>query len=788
MSRTTLGQSRSRRVSYWLWFVVASCAAALAGCGGDGAHKRRNPAPIVTAIAPASATVGGAAFTLTVAGLDFVDGATVSWNGSGRTTTFVSGAQLTAAIPASDLVSVGTAQVTVTNPPPGGGTSSAITFTILGVPPTISSLNPSTVLAGSPAFDLSVNGSGFVAGATVSFNGTPRVTTFVNASLVRAAILASDVVSTGTAQVRVANPAPGGGTSAPFGFVVQSAAPVLGTLDPATLRAGSMSFDLVVTGSGFMPGATVLWGGETRATQVVSSTRLMASVSATDVARPGTVNVSVTNPAPTVGASNSLPFLVTEPPAPPPQGFPVLVTVAPDGSLPNGASVNGGMDWDGNYAIFASAASNLVAGDTNGAWDVFVRETCLYSNDGCTPRTRRVVLEADGSQPDGDSGWTVADPAGSLSVSFNGRYVAYLSNATNLVAGDTNGEPDVYLTDTCIGARGTCTAATVRASLRNDGSQSSLPAFTPAVSDDGRYVVFVSADPGMVAGDANGLPDVFLRDTCAGAGPACTPVTTRVSVADGGGDANGSSGEPAFTGRYVAFTSTASNLVAGDTNAVADVFLRDTCLGAPPACVPSTVLVSVGAGGEPANAASSDPQVGPPLSDFYGHEQHGRFVVFASKASNLVAGDTNGVSDVFERDLCRGEPGCTPSTARVSVTNGGGQIAGASVSPDFVRWDGEAVPFVTAADGVVPEDANGVGDVYLRYLCPFGAPSYCRASTSLVSVGAGAVLGDRASFAPRLNHDPWGVWVATFLSDATNLLPGAPRPTSFSCIYLTAVF
>ena len=513
----------------------------------------------------------------------------------------------------------------------------------------------------------------------------------------------------------------------------------------------------------------------------MSATKLVAAIPGTDVSIAGVVNVVVRNPEPTIGPSNALQFLVSSAVNPPPSGFPVLITAAPDGSPSNGPSVNGGMDWEGSYVIFASKASNLVAGDSNVAYDLFVRETCYAVQGACTPTTRRILMAADGSQSNGDSGWTVTNPENSLAVSFNARYVAFVSSASNLVAGDTNGADDVFLQDTCIGARTACTPTMVRASVRADGSQSPLPVSYPSVADDGRYVVFVSGDSSMVAGDSNGVPDVFVRDTCLNAGTSCTPTTTRISVAADGGNADGASGQPSFTGRYIAFSSAASNLVAGDTNNVVDIFVRDTCIAADATCVQSTRLVSVGRGGEPADGASSDPQMGPPLKDFYGHEQHGRFIAFVSSATNLVAGDTNGAADVFERDICSGEPGCVPSTARVSVTSSGEQIAGASRSPDFLRWDGEEIPFVTAVNGVVPEDTNGLADVYVRHHCPFGAPDYCRATTNRASSGVDGVQGDGASFAPRLNHNPWGVSVVTFTSEAANLKPGVvPTPNSNS--------
>lgn len=439
------------------------------------------------------------------------------------------------------------------------------------------------------------------------------------------------------------------------------------------------------------------------------------------------------------------------------------------------------------YAVFASKASNLVAGDTNDAYDLFIRKTCVGATGDCTPTTTRAVMGTGGSEPNGDIGWTVTSPEKSLAVSFNARFVAFVSSASNLVPDDTNGVDDVFLVDTCIAARTACTPGVIRVSVGNDGSQSTAPASQPAVADDGRYVIFVSADSSLVAGDTNGVADVFLRDTCRGATEACTPGTTRISVATNGDEANAASGEPAFTGRYVAFSSLASNLVAGDPNGVQDVFLHDTCIGAS-GCTPSTQLVSVGRLGDPADGASSDPQVGPPLEDFYGHNQHGRFIAFVSSATNLVADDTNGASDVFERDLCAGEPGCTPSTARISLTSTGGQIMGDSWGSDFLRWDGETMPFVTAADGVVPDDTNGFADVYVRHHCPFGAPSYCVVTTQRISVGTGGAQTDGDSYAPRMSHDPFGAWAITFISEASNILPDGVVIPNDGSIYMDLAY
>jgi hypothetical protein len=574
---------------------------------------------------------------------------------------------------------------------------------------------------------------------------------------------------------------------------VQSPVPQISGLDPDQAHSGSIGFSLSVTGTGFLSGAVVTWDAADRATEYVSDTRVVASISSTDVETPRTVSVRVRNPEPTAGASNSLPFVVDGLPSPEPTGFPIRITEGIGGSPPNGPSVNGGLDWEGSHAVFASKASNLVAGDTNDAYDLFIRATCAYGIEDCTPTTTRAVMGTGGSEPNGDIGWTTTSPENSLAVSFNARFAAFVSSASNLVPGDTNGVDDVFLVDNCISNWGTpvtdCMPGVIRVSLGNDGAQSTRPASYPAVANDGRYVVFVSSDPNLVMGDTNGVADVFLRDTCRGAAAGCTPTTTRVSVATNGGEANAASGEPAFTGRYVAFTSLASNLVASDPNGLRDVFLRDTCIGESD-CVPSTRLVSVGRLGDPADGPSSDPQVSWGLADFYGHEQHGRFVAFVSTAANLVEDDTNGASDVFERDLCAGEPGCTPSTARISVTSTGGQIAGDSWSPDFLRWDGETIPFVTAADGVVPGDTNGIADVYVRHHCPFHSPAstYCVATTRRISIGADGAQTDGESYAPRMGHCPFGAHAISFVSKASNIMPDAVAIPNEGSIYLDTAY
>jgi len=200
--------------------MAAALGAAICGCGSGAATvpSGTTPAiPTITSLSPTSSTAGGAAFTLTVFGSNFVSSSVVRWNGSDRPTTLVSSSQLNAQISASDIVATGTATVTVFNPGQSGGTSNASKFEINTPPihptPTINSLDPSCSPVGGQAFTSYVLGSNFVASSVVRWNGTDRHTEFVNSNEIYAEIPASDIAAAGTATVTVFNPAPGGGSS-----------------------------------------------------------------------------------------------------------------------------------------------------------------------------------------------------------------------------------------------------------------------------------------------------------------------------------------------------------------------------------------------------------------------------------------------------------------------------------------------------------------------------------------------------------------------------------------------
>ena len=190
--------------------------------GLTGTGTNPVPVPVLGALSPSSATAGGAAFTLTVNGTNFVASSVVRWNGSNRTTTFVSGTELRAAIPASDVALAGSAQVTVFDFLPIGETSNTLTFTINQSVPVLAALSPSSATAGGAGFTLTVSGANFAAPSVVRWNGSDRTTTFVSSTELRAAISAGDITTAGTTQITVFTPLPGGGTSGALTFTITS--------------------------------------------------------------------------------------------------------------------------------------------------------------------------------------------------------------------------------------------------------------------------------------------------------------------------------------------------------------------------------------------------------------------------------------------------------------------------------------------------------------------------------------------------------------------------------------
>lgn len=384
-----------------------------------------------------------------------------------------------------------------------------------------------------------------------------------------------------------------------------------------------------------------------------------------------------------------------------------LVSVNSSGVKGNGNSNNPAISSDGRYVAFMSAADNL-AGSTNGFWNVFIRDTL-------TGTTERVSVSYAGGAPDGNSG--------SISISADGRYVAFASDAANLAAGDTNGWEDVFVRDR---------AAGTTELISTNGNQTS---FFPSISADGRYVAFASFANNLVADDTNNAYDIFIKDRQTGA---------IERVASSGVEPDGESRYPAITpdGRYVAFLSYAANLVPGDTNGYSDIFVYDRSTGI-------IGRASVSSSGEQGNSICNDV---PAISS------DGRYVAFRSRSSNLTGAATNGFDNIFVHDVLTG-------ATEIASKNSRGVPGDNDSYHPTISSDGNYVAFESTASNLAKLVSGG--NVYYRD----------RAAGSTNAV----VDGNNSSGFPSISGNGLKI---VFQSYSTNLTAG--DTDTLSDIYLNA--
>lgn len=348
-----------------------------------------------------------------------------------------------------------------------------------------------------------------------------------------------------------------------------------------------------------------------------------------------------------------------------------LVSMSSLGAQADGNSEMPVMSSDGRYVAFYSLATNLVPGDTNGRKDIFV-------HDRNTGQTERVSVDSLGAQANGGS----MRPA----ISSDGRYVVFESAASNLVAGDTNGMSDVFVHDRNTGQ-------TVRVSVSSAGNQGSGFSTKPAISGDGRYVAFLSGAANLVVGDSNGRYDVFLHDRNSGQ-------TIRVSVDSAGaqGDFNSDNPEISSDGRYIIFSSMATNLVPGDVNNSNDIFVHDRDTG-------QTTMVSVNSAGEQVNFGASYPAISP----------DGMWVSFNSVSTNLAPGVNNGWSQMFLHNRNTGQTSCVSLSP--NETQGDSQSSWSDLS-----LNGRYVAFDSYSTNLVPGDGNNMCDIFVHDVLGGPAP------------------------------------------------------------------
>ena len=396
----------------------------------------------------------------------------------------------------------------------------------------------------------------------------------------------------------------------------------------------------------------------------------------------------------------------------------VRVSVSSAGIQGNGISFRTALSGDGRYVAFVSEANNLVPGDTNGVRDVFV-----YDNQ--TLQTERVSVSTAGTQGDAYSGHQDENKASFPAISYDGRFVAFESAADNLVPGDTNGWPDIFVRDRLLGT-------TERISVTSAGGQGDGPSYHPALSYDGRYIVFSSDATNLVPGDTNGAADVFLKDRQTG-------VLSRVSVTSTGIQAASDCMEPDISGdgRFVAYHSGASNLATNRAFNTWDIYVYECATGI-------VEMVSRNNSGVEGDGQSVTAKL----------SSDGRYVAFNSGAHNLDPRDHNNSSNVFVADR-------STHTIEMVDLNDYGIQAETHAFWSGISGNGQYVSFATDSGNLVPSDQNHTTDIYV----------YDRVNRRLrlASATTAGASGNFASDIPSISPD--GHCLA-YLTAATDLVSG----------------
>jgi hypothetical protein len=395
-------------------------------------------------------------------------------------------------------------------------------------------------------------------------------------------------------------------------------------------------------------------------------------------------------------------------------------------SRPSGDSLFPALNADGRFVAFESRAGNLIPEDNNGVASLALGSD-IFVYDRQERRVERVSVNDAGEE----GNFSSSAPA----LSADGRFVTFVSSASNLVSGDNNGNDDVFVYDRQ-------ERRIERVSVNDAGEEAVLASSSPSLSADGRFVAFESNANNLVPGDNNGT-DIFVYDRH-------ERRIERISVNDAGEEGNRNSAFPSISadGRFVTFVSFANNLVPGDNNDSDDIFVYDRQER-------RIERVSINDAGQEGNQHSSSPSL----------NADGRFVTFHSDANNLVQGDTNGALDIFvyDRQARRME--------RVSVNDAGEEGNGFSAAPSLTA-DGRFVTFNSFANNLVADDNNDTGDIFV----------YDRLEQRIerVSVNQDGEEGNQNSSSPSLSDD--GRFV-TFESDANNLVQGDSNGTDDIFVY-----
>ena len=438
-------------------------------------------------------------------------------------TTFGSATSLNATIPASDLTTAMLANLAVVNPAPGGGTSSAVQFTVANPTPAIAAINPASVLVGSGNMALDVTGSNLVATSVVAWNGAALTTTFVSATELKATVPAADLTGSSVVQITVRSPAPGGGTSSPFSFSVNNPVPAISAINPAGVLVGSGITALDVMGSNFVATSVVAWNGAALTTTFVSATELKATVPAADLASGSVIQITVQSPAPGGGASSPVNFTVNDP-------TPAILAINPASVLVG--SGNTALDVTGSNFV----ATSVVAWNGAALTTTFVSATELKATVPATDLASSSVSQVTVKNPVPGGGtsspanFTVNNPTPAIAA----------SNPTSVVAGASDTPFDVtgsnFLATSVIAWNGTALSTTFV-------SSSELKATVPAADLAGSSASQITVrNPAPGGGSSQGIVvDVNSPiPTISGISPRNVPpgMAAMVTISGSGFEAN----------------------------------------------------------------------------------------------------------------------------------------------------------------------------------------------------------------------------------------------------------
>lgn len=723
--------------------VAAAILFLLGGCGGSSGPSF-NATPQIGCVTgsipqcgifPTAVTAGTQTFTLFINGANLIPSSQAIWDGSPRPTVFdQTTGELNVIIFAADVAQPGSANIAVVNPEPSGPPASSNSVSLQIEPASVnapsiaasSPFAPASATAGAAAFTLTVNGANFATGDYLTWNGQVLQPSQLSATQIAVSIPATDVADCGSASIAVGSPA--GLASPSVNYTIQgSCVPAITSISPTSTPQGAVPASITVNGSNFTKTSVVLLNGSPRATTFSSAARVTATPVASDVANVGVVTVTVVNPdggiSPSVPAPSGSPVNVLNvtPPgmarvavnsagaspsfedpraagsmdAPLAGGsFPLLISAMPSGAPADGGGLAPAISADGRYVAFFSGTPDLASAGPAG--NIFVRDTCLDAAN-CTPRTITVDSALDGSAANADSN-------DQLSMSADGRFVAFVSRATNLVpsASAPSDASNIFVRDLCQGPAvpSACVPRSILVSPGAGGKLSDHINMEPSISADGRFVTFVQETK-------SGATTLLVRDTCDGASApvGCTPRTIAAPIP-------GTHPAVSATGRYVAFSGAPGGQIA----------LWDTCLGADPGCSQGVTPMSIAPGG---SSFLSHPLPASISAD-------GRFVAFAA-FPNSDGPQSNEPPRIFLRDACVGNSapvGCRPST--VEITPDAPHAGSVWIGSTSISASGRFISFMegislNANDGSAP----AAGRIYVHDTC-FGAPGGCVAGTTRI--------------------------------------------------------